>query len=107
MSSDDWQERMKRASENAEKKADAETKSQLDDIANEINQLKTIIRDLKLNDKQTYDKLVQAVAEATKRNESIAAIKGRLKTLGEVGMNLAGSLVSGGGLDALRRTLNV
>ncbi len=50
---------------------------------------------------------VQAVDEATKRNESIAAIKDRLKTLGEVGINLAESLVNGEGLDALRRTLNV
>ncbi|NIV96578.1 hypothetical protein GWN42_28290 [candidate division KSB1 bacterium] len=36
-----------------------------------------------VTDKETYDKLIAAVNEATQRNESIAQLKSRIENLGE------------------------
>jgi hypothetical protein len=36
-----------------------------------------------ISDKESFDKLIQAVAESTKQNENIAALKDRLTGLGE------------------------
>lgn len=43
-------------------------------------------------DQETYDKLIQAVSEATEKNESIAAFEARVKTLGGEAVKLAKSL---------------
>jgi len=39
-----------------------------------------------VTDKETYDKLMAAVAESTRKNESIAQLKSRLQSLGEAGV---------------------
>ncbi|NIT51407.1 MAG: hypothetical protein GWO41_01280 [candidate division Zixibacteria bacterium] len=39
-----------------------------------------------VTDKETCDKLITVVNEATQRNESIAQLKSRIQNLGEVGV---------------------
>ena len=43
----------------------------------------------KISDQPTYDRLIAAVQEATRRNESMAQLRNRLKDLGTAGMSLA------------------
>ena len=43
----------------------------------------------KVNNPELYDKLISVVSEATKKNESLAQIKNRVKQLGKEGIALA------------------
>ena len=47
-----------------------------------------------LSDSAEYDRLMEEVAAATKRNESIGQLVARLKTLGESGIALANKVKS-------------
>ena len=86
---DDWRDKMQKASNDAEKKADKAADPELQKITAEADQLRTIFDELKLTDKATYDQLVRVVDEATQKNESIAGVITRLKALGSAAATAA------------------
>lgn len=43
----------------------------------------------KITDKETYDKLIKAVKESTDKNESLAQLEARLKTLGKTAIKVS------------------
>ena len=49
---------------------------------------------LKVTDKATFDKLVSAVEEATRKNENIAQLKERVQKLGSEALKVARQVVS-------------
>ena len=107
MASDDWRARINDAANAAKESADAAT--DLDQVTAQATALKQAFDDLMLTDKETYDKLVEIIKDATNRNEAMASVVDRLKSLGEVGKTLAdtiGSLARGGSIGALRSALN-
>ena len=48
----------------------------------------------KVADKETYDRLIAAVNASTQKNESMAALKDRLKDLGEKGLAVTSKVIS-------------
>jgi hypothetical protein len=68
-------------------KAQNEFKAKLDDFYSKADALKPDTAD-----PAVYDKLIKAVAEATAKNESIAAFESRVKELGGEAVKLAKSL---------------
>jgi hypothetical protein len=68
-------------------KAQKEFKARLDDFYSKADSLKPDTAD-----QADYDKLIEAVSEATAKNESIAAFETRVKGLGGEAMKLAKSL---------------
>ncbi len=63
-------------------------------LSEELNALKKATTDdmeslkPKITDKETYDKLINAVRESTDKNESIAQLGDRLRTLGTTAINV-------------------
>lgn len=80
--SDDWRERMERAANEAAEETDRE-------LADELAALKRAttadLEHLKpdITDETAYNKLIEAVRESTRRNESIAQLTTRIRTLGQ------------------------
>ena len=48
----------------------------------------------KVNDPETYDKLVAIVNEATDKNESLAQLKSRMEKLGKEGVKVAKEIIA-------------
>ena len=108
--SEDWRAKIDAADEKAAKKADDAVKGELDAITAQATELESIFDNLKLTDRETYDKLVEIVENATRKNESIASIVKRVEGLGDVGKRLArsiGNLSTGGALSLLEKTLKL
>ena len=108
MSKPQWQIDMENAAETAAKNAGETTGPVFADLADEAAQLQGIFNELKLNDEATYSKLREIVDEATQKNEAIASVIERVKSLGEAGMGLlqtVENISSGGALAALRTAL--
>jgi hypothetical protein len=84
-------EQLRKASEKSAEKArellDAEVKAIMDEVAR-IGELKP-----KTADEETYNKLVEAVTEATNRNESIVTLKENVKKLGDSAVSLFKEMV--------------
>lgn len=76
-------DKTKEAAEKAQKEFSAKLKS----VYSNADSLKP-----ETADSATYDKLIAAVAEATAKNESIAAFEGRVKALGSGVVALAKTL---------------
>lgn len=108
MSKPQWQIDMEKAAETAAKNAGETTGPVFADLADEVAQLQGIFDNLKLNDEATYNKLIEIVNQATQKNEAIASVIERVKSLGEAGMGLLETvekISSGGALAALRTAL--
>ena len=110
MSKPQWQIDMEKAADTAAKKADEETAPVFKDLADEAAQYQKIFDDLKLKDAATYNKLIEIVNEATRKNEAIGSVIERVKSLGAAGIGLletVENISSGGGLAALRTALKL
>ena len=108
MTKPQWQIDMEKAAETAAINAGVTTGPVFADLADEAVQLQGIFDELKLNDEATYNKLIEIVDEATQKNEAIANVIDHVKSLGEAGMRLIGTVeqvASGGALAALRTAL--
>ena len=46
-----------------------------------------------VTDKQTYDRLIEQVQQATANNEDLAQLKNRIETLGKEGVQLAKTII--------------
>jgi len=72
---------LEKQSEDAAKETDEMLSEELDALKNataaDMESLKP-----KITDKETYDKLIDAVKESKDKNESLAQLEARLKTLG-------------------------
>lgn len=72
---------LEKQSEDAAKETDEMLSEELDALKNataaDMESLKP-----KITDKETYDKLIDAVRESKDKNESLAQLEARLKTLG-------------------------
>ena len=86
---EDWQNEMREAAKKAAKDTDQELSVQLAALqqmsASNLEKLKP-----QITDKEAYDKLIQAVAESTRRNESLAQLQQRITTLGSAVVTVAG-----------------
>ena len=108
MSKPQWQIDMEKAAATAAENAGKTTAPVFADLADEAAQLQGIFDELKLNDEATYNKLIEIVNQATQKNEAIASVIERVKSLGEAGMGLLETvekISSGGALAALRTAL--
>ncbi len=105
---EDWKRIIDEGADRAKAAADAATQAELDKIKAEANNLAAIFDELKLTDEATYKQLIAVVDDATHRNESLANVITRLKSLGEAGKKLfdtVGNLSTGGALKAVRAAL--
>jgi transposase len=79
---------LERQSEEAAKETDELLSEELDALkdatAADMESLKP-----KITDKETYAKLIDAVKESTDKNESLAQLEARLKTLGTTAIKVA------------------
>ncbi len=48
----------------------------------------------KITDKETFDRLMAAVAESTRRNENIAQLKARIEKLGKAAVAVAKDIIA-------------
>jgi biopolymer transport protein ExbD len=107
---EDWKKKIDEARAKARRQADDKVDDDLAQITVQADQLRGIFDGLKLTDQATYDELIKIVADATAKNESVASVVDRLKTLGEAGVKLAGSITSvasGGPLGILSTALKL
>ena len=78
---------LEKQSEEAAKETDEMLSEELDALKNataaDLERLKP-----KITDKETYDKLIDAVKESTNKNESLAQLAARLKTLGATAIKI-------------------
>jgi len=83
---------LKKQSEKAAMKADEILATDLEALKNAT---KTDIEGLrpKVEDQETYDRLIAVVEESTRNNESLAQLKGRIEKLGATALSLAKSVV--------------
>lgn len=97
-----------KASQAARAKADAVADPQLAAINEQADALRSTFEELKLTDKAAYDKLVEIVEDASRRNLAIGTVVERVKALGEAGAKVAGvigNLSGGGAVSALNSLL--
>jgi len=81
MASDEELERLRRASEQSASKARALLDDELETVMSEVDRLEELKPDTV--DPQTYDRLIETVREASRRNESIATLRRNVENLGE------------------------
>ncbi|MCY4374823.1 MAG: hypothetical protein OXC31_13710 [Spirochaetaceae bacterium] len=109
-STDDWKKRMEAGSKKAVEDANATTDPALAAINKQADDARAIVQNLKVSDQPTYNKLVEIVDDATRRNEAIGAVVGRVKILGQVGVELAekigGMTTAGVAISALKNMLD-
>ena len=94
----------------AKEAADEAVGDKLDAILQVAAHLEEIFHELELSDQEVYDGLTEIVRDATEKNESLATVIDRVRTLGEVGQELAtriADVTSAGALAAVRGALNV
>ncbi len=86
--SDDWRAEMEAADRESAAAADEELKSSIE----RIKALTSVDHDAlrpQVSDSATYDALIKEVAEATRRNESLAQIAERIGRLSNAAVDLA------------------
>jgi hypothetical protein len=101
----DFRKRVEESRKKAKETADKEAEKDLDAVYEKVDELDGIFNDLELQDKETYDHLITVVEKATGRNESLAEVVDRLKTLGEAGIKLAAAAGNVTGPGALKMVL--
>ncbi len=79
---------LEKQSEDAAKETDEMLSEELDALKNATAADMASLKP-KITDKETYDKLIDAVKESTDKNESLAQLEARLKTLGTTAIKVA------------------
>jgi len=86
---DDWRRRMREAADRAASDTDQELSAQLSALKETTTSNLEALKP-QITDKESYEKLIQAVAESTQRNESLAQLEGRIRSLGSAVVSVAG-----------------
>ena len=100
---------MEAASKAAVEDANAATAPALAALNKQADDVRAIVEKLKVTDQVIYNKLVEVVDDATRRNEEVGVVVSRLKRLGQAGMEIAATIGSGtttgAAIGALRKAL--
>ena len=107
MPAEDWKKKIDDARAKARAEADKAGDPDLDQLNKDVAELRGIFDDLKLTDKETYDKLIAIVEEATRKHERLASVIKNIKALGDAGKALVTKVAKAGSIGALRTALRL